>query len=434
MERGSSRMIHTGKLSNGIRVVCEETPYFRSVSFGVFVETGSAYENVKNNGIAHVIEHMLFKGTKNRSARQIADEMSAIGGNLDAYTSKESTSYYTRTLDTHFDKAVDIISDMIHNSLIREEDLEKEKGVILEEIDMYEDSAEDLVHEMLQKEVWKEHPLGYIISGDKENVRRFTREEICKFMEEHYVGDKMLISVAGNINTSRVMQFLEEKFGDIRQVGKGEKLTRPEYRKTFYSRHKEIEQAHLDLAFPSIPYHSGERYVLAVLNSVLGGSINSRLFQKIREEKGYAYTIYSYGSSYKEAGLLQIYAATNPRQMKKMVESIYQIVQELKQKGVSYAELARIKEELKTELIIGTESSKTKMNNNAKALLQYGRIVPLEEDLKKLEEVTTEDVAFYAKKFLNLSESSMAVVGNRKEIPLEEIEEIWRNWSEQCTK
>ena len=300
--------------------------------------------------------------------------------------------------------------------------------------DRYEDSAEDLVHEMLQKEVWKEHPLGYIISGEKENVRRFTREEICKFMEEHYVGDKMLISVAGNINTSRVMQFLEEKFGDIRQVGKGEKLTRPEYRKTFYSRHKEIEQAHLDLAFPSISYHSEERYVLAVLNSVLGGSINSRLFQKIREEKGYAYTIYSYGSSYKEAGLLQIYAATNPRQMKKMVESIYQIVQELKQKGVSYAELARIKEELKTELIIGTESSKTKMNNNAKALLQYGRIVPLEEDLKKLEEVTTEDVAFYAKKFLNLSESSMAVVGNRKEIPLEEIEEIWRNWSEQCTK
>ena len=209
-------MTNINQLSNGITVVTEELPYLRSSSFGIWVKAGSADEDDTNNGIAHIIEHMLFKGTKNRSAKQIADEMARIGGNMNAFTSKECTSYYATTLIEHLPIAIDIISDMLINSLIDEKALKKEKGVIIEEIDMYDDSPEDLVHEMLQQRIWKDHPLGYIISGTKKIVRKVTREQIQEFMDTHYVGENMVISVAGNIKSKELLALLEEKFGSIK--------------------------------------------------------------------------------------------------------------------------------------------------------------------------------------------------------------------------
>ncbi|NLK27659.1 MAG: insulinase family protein [Clostridiales bacterium] len=406
------------KLSNGITVILENMPYLRSTAFGIWVKVGSRNENKMNNGIAHVIEHMLFKGTKNRDAKQIADEMAMIGGNVNAFTSKECTSYYATTLSEHLPIAIDIIADMISNSLIDEKALKKEKGVIIEEIDMYDDSPEDLVHEMLQMEVWKNHPLGYQISGTKKNVRRITREEILEFMDSYYVGENMIISVAGQFEELEILERLEEKFGIIK--ARSNKPTydpgKPEYQRIFYEKEKDIEQLHLNIAFDCISYHSKDRYIFSVLNSILGGSINSRLFLQIRDKSGLTYSIYSYGSSYRDTGLFHIYAAMNPTQTAAVVKKILQILKDICKKGITQEELRMTKEQLKTEIILGSESAKNRMNSNGKSLLARGRIVPVEEMVEGINAVTLEDVKNFANYYLDLSKCSISLVGNIKEV------------------
>ncbi|HWT74894.1 MAG TPA: pitrilysin family protein [Mobilitalea sp.] len=416
-------MTNINQLSNGITVITEELPYLRSSSFGIWVKAGSANEDDSNNGIAHVIEHMLFKGTKSRNAKQIADEMAKIGGNMNAFTSKECTSYYATTLSEHLIIAIDIISDMLINSLIDEKALKKEKGVIIEEIDMYDDSPEDLAHEMLQQRVWKDHPLGYMISGTKKVVRKVTREQILDFMDTYYVGENMIISVAGNFHRSELLILLEEKFGAIksRSLKTRSEAGRPEYNRVVCKREKDIEQMHCNIAFDSISYLSEERYVLSVLNSIFGGSINSRLFQKIRENSGLTYSIYSYGSSYRETGLFHIYAAMNPAQTSTVIKKINQIVAEIKKKGVTSEELLMTKEQIKTELILGNESAKSRMNSNGKSMVSRGRIVTIEELINGVEKVTLRDVLDFANKYFALDKASISLVGNLKEIDLKAL-------------
>ncbi|MDF2512896.1 MAG: ymxG [Herbinix sp.] len=417
-------MTNINQLSNGITVVTEELPYLRSSSFGIWVKVGSADEDETNNGIAHIIEHMLFKGTKNRSAKQIADAMARIGGNMNAFTSKECTSYYATTLIEHLPIAIDIISDMLINSLIDEKALKKEKGVIIEEIDMYDDSPEDLVHEMLQERIWKDHPLGYIISGTKKIVRKVTKEQIQAFMDYHYVGENMIISVAGNIKSNEILQLLEEKFGSIKAKSNmpGRSIDRPEYNKVICKRDKDIEQMHCNIAFNSISYLSEERFVLTVLNSIFGGGINSRLFQKIRENSGLTYTIYSYGSSYRETGLFHIYAAMNPSQTALVVKKIFQILSELKKKGVTKDELSMTKEQIKTELILGSESAKSRMNSNGKSMVYRGRIIPIEEIVSGIEGVTQESILEFANRYFDFKTASISLVGNLKSFDLKALE------------
>ena len=412
------------QLSNGITVITEILPYLRSTSFGIWIKAGSANEDDKNNGIAHIIEHMLFKGTKNRNAKQIADEMAKIGGNMNAFTSKECTSYYATTLSEHLPIAIDIISDMLNNSLIDEKALRKEKGVIIEEIDMYDDSPEDLVHEMLQQRVWKDHPLGYMISGTKQIVRKVTREQILDFMGTYYVGENMIISVAGNFNEEEVQSLLEEKFGILKAKGTkaGNEAGKPEYNRVLCKREKDIEQLHCNIAFDSISYLSEDRFTLSVLNSIFGGSINSRLFQKIRENSGLTYSIYSYGSSYRETGLFHIYAAMNPAQTTTVVKKIVQIVTDLQKKGVTKEELSMTKEQIKTELILGNESAKSRMNSNGKSILNRGRIVTIEELIEGIEKVSLENVIQFASKYFNLQNASVSLVGNMKDIDLKILE------------
>lgn len=417
-------MTNINQLSNGITVITEELPYLRSSSFGIWVKAGSANEDDGNNGIAHIIEHMLFKGTKSRSAKQIADEMAKIGGNMNAFTSKECTSYYATTLSEHLPIAIDIISDMLMNSLIDEKALKKEKGVIIEEIDMYDDSPEDLVHEMLQQRVWKDHPLGYMISGTKKVVRKVTREQILDFMDIYYVGENMIISVAGNFNEAEILKLLEEKFGVIKANSaiEQQKAGRPEYNRVICKREKDIEQMHCNIAFDSISYLSNERYVLSVLNSIFGGSINSRLFQKIRENSGLTYSIYSYGSSYRETGLFHIYAAMNPAQTSTVVKKIFQIINEIKKKGVTAEELQMTKEQIKTELILGNESAKSRMNSNGKSMINRGRIIPMEELISGVEKVNLEDILDFANRHFDLKKASLSLVGNLKDIDLKAFE------------
>jgi predicted Zn-dependent peptidase len=422
--KGMTYMTKINQLSNGITVITEVLPYLRSASFGIWVRAGSANEDDNNNGIAHIIEHMLFKGTQNRNAKQIADEMAKIGGNMNAFTSKECTSYYATTLSEHLPIAIDIISDMLNNSLIDEKALKKEKGVIIEEIDMYDDSPEDLVHEMLQQRVWKDHPLGYLISGTKKIVRKVTREQIMDFMNTYYVGENMIISVAGHFNAKDILKLLEEKFGIIKASSAKAGLTagKPEYTRVLCKKSKDIEQLHCNIAFDGISYLSEDRYVLSVLNSILGGSINSRLFQKIREDSGLTYSIYSYGSSYRETGLFQIYAAMNPAQTTTVVKKIYQIINDIKKKGVTVEELSMTKEQIKTELILGNESAKSRMNSNGKTMLNRGHLITIEELIDGIEKVSLGRITDFANQYFDISKASVSFVGNLKEIDMKALE------------
>jgi predicted Zn-dependent peptidase len=424
MDRRWTNMTKINQLSNKITVVTEVLPYFKSASIGIWIKVGSANESDSNNGIAHMIEHMLFKGTSSRSAKQIADDMARIGGNMNAFTSKECTSYYATTLSEHLPIAVDILSDMLINSLIDEKALKKEKGVIIEEIDMYNDSPEDLVHEMLQQRIWKNHPLGYKISGTKKVVRKVTREQIRDFMDNYYVGENMIISVAGQFDEDKILKLLEEKFGAIKESSPQPHIIsgKPEYHRVHCKKQKDIEQLHCNIAFNSISYLSEERYVLSVLNSILGGSVNSRLFQKIRENSGLAYSVYSYSSSYRETGLFHIYAAMNPSHTVTVVKKIFQNINDIKKKGVTTEELSMTKEQIKTELILGNESAKSRMNSNAKSLLNRDRIVALEELIEGIESVNQEKIKEFANKYFNSSTASISLVGNLKDVDMKVLE------------
>jgi len=404
-------MIKVYTLSNGIRVVCESIPYLHSVSVGVWVNVGSGNETASNNGISHVIEHMLFKGTKTKTARDIAKLIASIGGNMNAYTSKDCTSYFACTLDEHLNQTISLLGDMFQNSLLIKAELEKEKGVILEEIDMYEDSPEDMAHEMLHKVVWEKHPLGYIISGSSDNVERFTREELVEFMDTYYVGENIVISVAGNFKEASLLEQLEEHFGAIRRGRKRKDLPIPIYRKAGYKKRQEIEQIHMDLAFPNTTNTSEERYPFYIINSILGESVTSRLFQEIREEKGLTYTIYSYGSLYKEAGLFQIYAAMNPKQLPVVYEEIIRIMKAFSVDTITDEEIKNTITELKTELILDSESTQNRMESNAKCLLRDSHIITIEETIDNIMKVTREDIDCFIKKYLKTDEISYAIVG-----------------------
>lgn len=412
-------MINRKQLSNGITVVLESMPYLRSVSFGIWVKVGSANENHKNNGISHIIEHMLFKGTTNRTAKQIADDMARIGGDINAYTSKECTGFYAVTLDEHLPVAIEILGDMFNHSLIDENSLEKEKGVIIEEIDMYDDSPDDLVHEMLQMKVWKDHPLGFQISGTKKAVKKVTREEILEFMKTYYVSGNIVISVAGNMDEDSVYELLEKHFGCLPVGEKNTDQTVPVYHPIIYKKEKDVEQLHLNIAFQSVPADTKDKYALTILNSVYGGSINSRLFQIVRETHGLTYSIYSYGSSYKTAGLFQIYAAMNPAQLKPVVDYSLEIIEDIKAKGLTEEEILMAKEQIKTELIMGNESAKNRMNSNGKSILFKDYITPLDEVIEKLNMVSNEEIITFSNKYLNPDGCSFSLVGN-----LENIEKI----------
>lgn len=419
-------MVEQHRLSNGLCVVCEEIEYAHSVALGVWVRTGSAYETERNNGIAHMVEHMVFKRTGRRDAKQLADETADIGGNLDAYTSKEFTSYYTWVLKENLAHAIDLLSDMLTQSLFLDEDLEKEKDIVMEEIDMYRDSAEDVVHEMLQKSIWKDHPLGYLISGEKKTVERFSGSELKRFVREHYTADNMLISIAGKVSWKEISGCLEEAFGGIRRAEKEYRLDVPVFCPCVYLEEKDIEQVHLNIAFDSITSTAKERYVFAVLNSILGGGVNSRLFLKLREEMGLAYSVYSYGSTFQKAGLFHMYAGLNANQLEPAIEAMGQEIRLLKKEPPKEEELARAKEQIKTDLIIQGENIKGHMNTNARSMLLFHKLISAEDTLDMVNQVQSGQLMECMEKWFRRERMAFAASGNLEELPesLKNLEQL----------
>lgn len=407
-------MISEHKLSNGIRLVIEQEPQFRSVSLGIWVKAGSAYEKKENQGISHLIEHMLFKGTGKRTSKDISGLIARIGDDVNAYTSNEYTCYYGSTLPEFLPELTELFADMLTDSVFAEEELIKEKSVVMDEIDMYNDSPEDLVHEKLQEAVWQGHPLSFLISGDKTSVEKISRDDLLAFYHRYYTGSNMILSLAGNTGMScdEIVTLFEALFSNI-PMGEAheQELTCPVYQATTLQIDKKIEQLHMNLAFEAIHALSRERYIAGVFNAAFGGSDNSLLFQNIREEQGLAYSVYSYQNNYLRAGLFHVDITVNPKQASRVVESVVKLIEEVKQTEFAEDVLDVYKNQIKIDLIMRSESAKARMSKNAKDLLYFGELVLLDEMIRGVVSVTAKEVRAFADKYLDIKNASLCCVG-----------------------
>ncbi|MHA6251248.1 M16 family metallopeptidase [Oceanobacillus sp. CAU 1775] len=380
---------HTGK--NGLRIVMEEIPTVRSVTIGIWILTGSRNEKIENNGISHFLEHMFFKGTKTRSAQDIAEAFDSIGGQINAFTSKEYTCFYAKVLDTHKDMALEILTDMFFNSVFDEAEMEREKKVVYEEIKMYEDTPDDLVHDLLAKASFSDHPLGYPIIGTEKQLETFTKEALDDYMKERYTPDNIVISVAGNIDETFVKS-IEANFSQL-EGNKVDKVTdKPLFIAKTINHKKDTEQAHFCLGYQGLPINHSETYSLIVLNNVLGGSMSSRLFQEIREKQGLAYSVFSYHTSYLDNGLLTIYAGTGKDQLQQLSDTIYSTVDHLAKNALTAKELHNSKEQLKGNLVLSLESTNSRMSRNGRNELLLKRHRSLDEMITEIDAVSPESI------------------------------------------
>ncbi|HLO12373.1 MAG TPA: pitrilysin family protein [Pseudoneobacillus sp.] len=384
-------MIKKYTCQNGVRVVLENIPTVRSVAIGVWIGTGSRNENPETNGISHFLEHMFFKGTKTRTAREIAESFDSIGGQVNAFTSKEYTCYYAKVLDTHADYALEVLSDMFFHSTFDEEELKKEKNVVYEEIKMYEDTPDDIVHDLLSKAIYESHPLGYPILGTEKTLDTFTGESLKHYMHELYTPENVVISIAGNINEVFIKE-VEKYFGSY-EAGSAKKTENlPVFHSNRITRKKETEQAHLCLGYEGLKVGHEDIYSLIVLNNVLGGSMSSRLFQEVREQRGLAYSVFSYHSAYQDSGILTIYGGTGAKQLDLLYDTIQETLSKLKIEGLTEKELTNCKEQLKGSLMLSLESTNSRMSRNGKNELLLKRHRSLDEIVEQIDQVTKENV------------------------------------------
>jgi len=408
-----SRDIQNTTLANGVRVITEQMVHVRSVSLGVWITTGSRCEAPDENGISHFIEHMVFKGTKHRSAEDIARSVDSIGGGLDAFTAKELVSYNTKVLDEHLPLAFDVLSDMVLNPLFRKEDIEKEKGVILEELKMDVDNPEYLLHEIFSSNFYKDHPLGKPIIGTKDTVKKFHRAMIHDYYSRYYSPSNIVITAAGNLNHERLVDLAREHFEDLRVSGAlpPAKVPVPHARLVFKNK-TSLEQTHLYMGVPAYPFPHELRFSCYVLNTVLGGGMSSRLFQNIREKQGLAYSVYSDLSMYRDTGCMAIYAGTSIESAGKVVECIVKELREIKENLVPAEELRRAKDHLKGSFMLGLESTSSRMSNLARQEIYFKRFFTLDEMIQSIEDVSADQVQKIAREFFNPKNITLAMLGN----------------------
>ena len=409
------RGIERAVLANGIRVVSERMPHVRSVSLGIWIATGSRRESEKESGLSHFLEHMVFKGTRHRSAEEIAKSIDSIGGGLDAFTGKELVSYNTKVLDEHVPIAFDVLSDLVLNPVFREDDLEREKKVILEEIKMELDSPEYTVHELLCNSFFKGHGLGRSIIGTQKNVRSFTRKMLVDYYKRVYEPSNILITAAGNLEHRQILALAESYFGGLKPVKKAMVEGPPAPKNPIVLRSKDsLEQVQVYVAAPSIPISHPDRFTCYVLNTILGGGVSSRLFQNIRERQGLAYAVSSELISYRDAGMMAVYAATSQATALKLIRSVGAELHNLRTELVPVDELRRAKDHLKGSLMLSLESTSSRMHNLARQELFFGRYVSLDEMLESVEAVTAEQVRELARTFFQPKSMAVAMLGPLK--------------------
>jgi len=387
-------------------------PHVRSVAVGIWLTRGSRHEPAHHSGIAHFVEHMLFKGTPGRSAEQIAQQVDSIGGQIDAFTSKEYAGYYLKVLDEHLPLAVDILADLICNPLFAEEDIEREKKVILEEIKMVEDTPDDLVHEMFAEGFWSNHPLGRPILGTPQSVAALNQATLKSYFADTYVASNFVVVAVGNLEHNNVQDLLERALAGSPHNGSPADQSPPTVATVVQVRKKELEQSHIVFGTEALPQHHPERYAGYALNTTLGGSMSSRLFQNVREKRGLAYSVFSGLSAYQDSGALSIYAGCANEAVAELIDVVVAEIRQMKAGGLDSIELRRAKDHLKGSLMLGLESTSSRMSHLARQEMYREQTYGLDEMLAAIERVTAEDVLRLADRFFTDGSLAVTVLGN----------------------
>ncbi len=398
-------------LPNGMRIVTEHIPHVRSVTIGLWIETGSRDENPSQLGYSHFIEHMTFKGSKKYSAREIAEKIDACGGQLNAFTGKEYTCYYARILDEHLPLIADILKEMLMFPELSVADLEKERSVILEEIKMYEDTPDELVHDLLCESIWPNHALGRSILGTRESILQAKREDLLHFLSEYYTSDRLIIAAAGNVDHHTLVEIGQGLNGFNQSVPASEQGKPRLALNQCITKAKDIEQTHLCLGGPAICRFDYRKYTLHLLDTIMGGGMSSRLFQELREERGLVYATYSYHSSYRDTGNYGIYAGCSPEYVGRVIEIIEEQLISLTQAPILQQELERAKGQLKGNLMLSLESTTNRMCKLAKSEMNYGQICTTDEILTAITRVTVEQIYELASEIYQPSNWSITCVG-----------------------
>jgi len=407
------RSIRRKVLPHGLTVITERMEHLRSASIGVWLETGSRDEDPHWNGISHFIEHMVFKGTKHRTAEQIAREVDSIGGNMDAFTAKECICFSVKVLDEHVPVALEVLCDLVLHPTFDAGDIARERGVILEEIKMDEDNPDYLVHEIFTQNFWKDHPLGKPILGTKETVKRFERDAVLDTYAHRFAPGNIIVAAAGNLDHDRFVELVAKHFEHMKPMKNGFHSSEPKIVPRITLRNKKaLEQVQLCIGVPSHPIAHEKRHAGYILNTLLGGGMSSRLFQNIRERQGLAYSIYSDLNPYRDTGCLAVYAGTSLASAAKVVQSVVSEFKNLKTQVVPDDELRRCKDQLKGSLMLSLESSTARMSNLARQEMYFDRFYDLDELIEKIEAVTVEDLQTLANEFFRSELVSVTALGN----------------------
>lgn len=407
-------MIEKHTCKNGVRIILENIPNVRSVAIGIWVLIGSRNESEEDRGISHFVEHMMFKGTETRSPQDIAESFDSIGGQVNAFTSKEYTCYYARVVDTHKQYALDILTDMFFNSVFDEEELEREKQVVLEEIKMYEDTPDDHVHDLLSEASFGDHPLGKSIIGTSDHVNSFNREKLIDYVNSTYNPNNIVVSIAGNVDEGFIKE-VEAQFELLNREQKTEQLEKPIFLENEIILPKDVEQAHLCLGFNGLAVDDENMSSLLVLNNALGGGMSSRLFQEVREKRGLAYSVYSYHRTYLDSGLLTIYAGTGKERQDELNETIQNIIEDIKNNGLTEKELNNSKEQFKGNNILRLESTNSRMSRNGRNELMLRKHRTLDDIIKEINEVNDDTVRQVIDNVLSENHSMALITPNGHE-------------------
>lgn len=414
-------MIEKRLLPNGIRVISERITHVHSVTIGVWVANGSRHEVPECSGISHFIEHLLFKGTERRTALDIAREIDSVGGVLNAFTSREYVCYYSKVLSKFLPQAVDLLADIFQNSLFNEEEIDKERDVILQELRMVEDTPDDYIHDLFSRNFWKDHPLGRPILGNEESVRAVTRESALSYKNRNYRGEDIIIAAAGNVDIEALFDLVSAKFGGVQSGTGRNEFPEPVPQNRFEVVTKELEQVHFCIGTRALPQSHPNRFSGYLLNTVLGGGMSSRLFQEIREKQGLAYSIYSYLSSYSDTGSMVIYAGIAPDRLQEVIRIVERELRRIKSSPISDVELDSAREQFKGNFLLSMESSDNRMTKLAKNEIYFGRNVPFQEIMEGFDGVTSESVLSLASDLFDSSTLTMAFIGRLHDVTAESV-------------
>lgn len=404
--------VQVTKLPSGLRVVSENRRTVETVAIGVWVDVGARFETEAENGLTHCLEHMLFKGTKTRSARDIAFEIESVGGHMNAYTSRDNTTYYARVLKEDLPLAVGLLGDLVINSVCDAKELEREKDVILQEIGQTLDTPDDIVFDHLQSVAFKNQPIGRSILGDADNVRGFSRDGLMNFLSTHYLASTVVVSAVGNLDHEQLVALAAEKFERL-PTGTRSKPEAARYVGGTHLHERELEQLHLTLGWPGVSFHDDSYYAHQIYSTILGGGMSSRLFQEVREHRGLAYSVYSFSSSHAETGLFGIYAGTSPSLLADMVPVIKGEMEALVD-GPTEQEFQIARAQLKAGLLMALEATTSRMEQIGRQVLLFDRVIPVQEMIDNVDSVTEQDVGMVAAGFAAVEQPSVAAVGDTK--------------------